>query len=107
MFGLSTKEVLMKAILNASKNKAEIYKQGLMANVDVLNGNEEAEREEVFFSIQKEYLDEVANTVINTFDVSSPTTAAKIKLTLISPSLCGYEDIDINRIRRAAYPAAD
>ena len=77
MFGLSTKEVLMKAILNASKNKAEIYKQGLMANVDVLNGNEEAERKK-YFSHSEGILDEVANTVINTFDVSSPTTQPKL-----------------------------
>ena len=96
MFGLSTKEVLSKAILNASKNKAGIYKQGIMANIDVLNGNEEAAKEEVIISVRREYLDEVANSVIETFDVSSPTIAARIQLALASPALCGYEDIDIS-----------
>jgi hypothetical protein len=96
MFGLSTKEVLSKAILNASKNKVGIYKQRIMSNIDVLNGDEEAATEEVLISVRREYLDEVANSVISTFDVSSPAIAARIQLALMSPALCGYEDIDIS-----------
>lgn len=96
MFGLSTKEALSKAILNASKNKVEVYKHGIKANIDVLNGDAEKEKEEVIILVRREYLDEVANSVINTFDVSSPTIATRIQLTLSSPALCGYEDIDIS-----------
>ena len=89
MFGLSTKEVLSNAILNASKNKIEIYQRGIIANIDALNGDVEAEKEEAIISVRREYLDEVANSVINTFDVSSPTIAARIQLALMSPALCG------------------
>ena len=96
MFGISTKEVLSNAILNASKNKIEIYQRGIIANIDALNGDVEAEKEEAIISVRREYLDVVANSVINTFDVSSPTIAARIQLALMSPALCGYEDIDIS-----------
>lgn len=94
MFGLSTKGVLSNAIINASKNKIDVYKQRIKSNLAVLNEDEEAD-EAVFTSIIREYFDEVANSVIETFSISSPTIAARIRLALISPALCGYEDIDI------------
>ncbi len=95
MFGLSTKEILSNAILNTAKNKIDIYKQGIKTNIDVLNGNAEDRMVEILISSRREYLDEVVNSVINTFDVSSPIIASKIRILLMSPSLCGYEDINI------------
>lgn len=97
MFGLSTKEVLSKAIINACYNCKDTYKKAIMDNIENLNNIVDEKRaKEMFAEIRRQYLDDVANNVINTFKVSSPNVFARIKLSLMSPSICGYEDINID-----------
>ncbi|MPM74049.1 hypothetical protein SDC9_121034 [bioreactor metagenome] len=94
MFGLSTREVLTKVILNSVKNNIGIYKQSIIDNISNIKSNPELENTVLFQSIRQEYLDHVSNDVFNSFKLSSPSIAARIQLTLMSPSLCGYDDIN-------------
>lgn len=96
MFGLSTKEVLSKAILNSSANHIEQYKESIKNNFISLNNASEEESQKMLMSIRKDYLDEVSNSVINSFQVSSPKIAARIQLAMMSPSLCGYDDMNFD-----------
>ena len=73
MFGLSTKEVLSKAIINACYNCRSTYKSAILGNMDNLNSCDEESAETLLMSIRREYLNEVADNVINTFKVSSPS----------------------------------
>ncbi len=96
MFGLSIREVLTNAIINASNNCKHIYKNAIMNNFEAINN---AETEEyvsaLLLSIRKEYLDAVCDSVISTFKVSSPTVFSKIQFIMTYPSICGYENIDL------------
>ena len=97
MFGLSTKEVLSKAIINACYNCKNTYTRAIMDNIEDLNtATDEESAEKIFVAVRREYLDDVANKVINTFQVSSPNVFARIQLSLMSPSMCGYDDINMD-----------
>ena len=97
MFGLSAREVLSKAIINASINCKDIYKNAIIENLETLNTEENEDTiSSLMLSIRKEYLDAVANNVISSFSVSSPAISAKLQLIMMSPKMCGYEDINID-----------
>jgi hypothetical protein len=96
MFGLSMREVLINAIINASINCKHIYKDAIIRNIATLNDAEnESDVSTTMLSIRKEYLDAVWNSVISTFKVSSPTAFSKIQFIITSPSICGYKDIHL------------
>ncbi|MBQ2614411.1 MAG: hypothetical protein IJB80_03660 [Clostridia bacterium] len=91
MFGLSTKEVLTKAIINACHNCKTTYKSTILENMDKLNDCDEESANGLLTSIRREYLNEVADSVINTFRVSSPNISSRIQLVFMSPQVCGYD----------------
>ena len=91
MFGLSTKEVLAKAIINTCLNCKETYKAAIIKNMDVLNDCDEERASDLLMSIRREYLNEVADSVINTFRVSSPKISSRVQLVFMSPQVCGYD----------------
>ena len=94
MFGLSTKEVLTKVIRNACQNKKQVYKNAIMRNWADLNSADENQREQLLFDIQKEYLDAVVEAVFASYQVSSPMIYERMFMVLLSPSMCGYEEIN-------------
>ena len=95
MFGLSTREILEKAIINASINCKNVYKSAIMNNIETLNNAEkEDDISSLLLSMRKEYLDAVVDSVISSFQISAPTVFSKIQLIMTSPSICGYEDIN-------------
>ncbi len=96
MFGLSTKKVLSNAILNACKNKLPDYKKIILDNIFLLEGRSEEDCEQIFKLMRREYLDSVANSVVESFQISSPVIASKIQLVLLRPDMCGYEGIDLD-----------
>lgn len=91
MFGLSMKEVLAKAIINACHNCKNTYKIAILENMDKLNDCDEESTKGLLTSIRREYLNEVADSVINTFRVSSPNISSRIQLVFMSPQVCGYD----------------
>ncbi|MBQ2614407.1 MAG: hypothetical protein IJB80_03640 [Clostridia bacterium] len=91
MFGLSTKEVLSKAIINACYNCKKTYKSAIIENIDKLNNCDEESADDLLTSIRREYLNEVADSVINTFRVSSTAISSRIQLAFMSPQVCGYD----------------
>ena len=91
MFGLSTKEVLSKAIINACYNCKNTYKSSILENIDKLNVCVEESTDALLTSIRRIYLNEVADSVINTFRVSSPNISSRIQLVFRSPQVCGYD----------------
>ena len=91
MFGLSTKEVLSKAIINACYNCKNTYKSAILENMDKLNVSDEESADALLTSIRREYLNEVADSVINTFRVSSHNISSRIQLVFMSPQVCGYD----------------
>ena len=80
MFGLSKKEILANAIINASKNNINIYKQAIKDNYkEVLDCNDEEKMNEFIIKTRKLYLDKVYNDVITGMNIASPTVVSKIK----------------------------
>lgn len=102
MFGLSTREMLKKMISNASLNNIESYKQDIR-EVFFTHGDDlsKEQQEEYTLRILREYQDNVANDVINSFKNSNTGVFEKMFMMLTNPELCGYEDIDID----IAFPA--
>ncbi|WMJ22208.1 hypothetical protein RBG61_09380 [Paludicola sp. MB14-C6] len=96
MFGLTFKETISNAIINASRNNIELYKSLIKSNIDKLTCSSEEETIKILTNIRREYLDNVSNEVINSFKISSPPIAMRINLALLSPSISGYEDINID-----------
>lgn len=97
MFGLSMREMLSKSIINASENCISIYKESILNNLKALDElNNEEDVSILLASIRKKYLDAVTNSVISSFQISSPTVFSKIQLLLMSPAACGYEGISID-----------
>ena len=97
MFGLSTREILSKAIINSCHNCRQLLKNEIIANIDSMNNATEEELLSITTSINRQYFDAVGNSVISSFAVSSPKVYARIQLAILSPSICGYEDIDIEK----------
>ena len=92
MFGLSTKEVLAKAIVHACYNCRNTLKRALMDNTENLDNAEDEESvDKILVAARREYLDEVLCTVIDTFRLSSPVIHEKLLLSLRCPSMCGYD----------------
>ncbi len=95
MFGLSTKEIITKEILKASKNNKDILKQGIKNNkVAFENGDEETAK--IFSMIRKTYFDAVSNDVYNSIQSSTPKIAANIFYMFMYPEKCGYDDMNID-----------
>lgn len=91
MFGLSTKEILSEAIINACYNHKKTYKSAILENMNKLNSSDEETAEDLLTSIRREYLNEVADSVINTFRVSSSNIASRIQFVFMSPQVCRYD----------------
>lgn len=96
MFGLSTKEVLGKSILNATQNCIPQYKESVRHLIAEMykTGNGDIDERDIN-RVRKEFLDEVADSVFNTFQISSPAVFQRIMMILMSPSICGY-DINVD-----------
>lgn len=94
MFGLSTKEILFKSIVNACRNCENTYKNSIIENLDGLKNADNGTSKRNAFVARRKYLDDVSNKVIDSFRLSSPTIFARIQLVLRSPSMCGLEGLN-------------
>lgn len=99
MFGLSTKEVLFKAILNASRNSRslllDLYAPNAEAISDAIRAGDTDTVEKLYLPIFQAYHDDVANSIFNKYQASAPIIFQKIMMCLLSPSVCGHDfDID-------------
>lgn len=94
MFGLSTKEILFKSIVNACRNCENTYKNSIIENLDGLKNADNGTSKKNAFVARRKYLDDVSNKVIDSFRLSSPTIFARIQLVLRSPSMCGLEGLN-------------
>lgn len=73
MFGLSTKEILFKSIVNACRNCENTYKNSIIENLDGLKNADNGTSKKNAFVARRKYLDDVSNKVIDSFRLSSPT----------------------------------
>ena len=89
MFGLTTREVLTKAIVNVSNECIGGFIQAIDDNFDEMN-------DLLYENLRTVYFDTVANIVISGFREKSPTIYYKIQLELVSPTAGGY-DIDVTK----------
>lgn len=94
MFGLSIKEMLYKVIVNACYNCKKIYKDSILERLDELSSSDDESLERINMEIRQKYLNAVKNSVVEHFRLSTPAIYARINLALLSPALCGYEDIN-------------
>ena len=54
MFGLSTKEMLYKAILNASQNQIEAYKQDIKNNISLFEDSQNDKANETLIKVRRD-----------------------------------------------------
>lgn len=100
MFGLSTREMLFKAILNASQNNISLYTNNLWSHreqiLSILDENDSDKFSDYIVDLTKPYYQKVFDDVFQTLGVSSPTINERAKLAIMSPSLCGLDDKSID-----------
>ena len=94
MFGLSTKEILFKSIVNACRNCENTYKNSIVENLDDLKNADNETSNKIALDARRKYLDDVSNKVTDSFRLSSPAIFARIQLGLLSPSMCGIEGLN-------------
>lgn len=98
MFGLSTREVLYKAILNASRNHLTLYLslyKEIESDLLALDPDDFTNASVILQPVHQAYYDAVSNSVFNTYQVASPRIFTRITMCLMSPALCGYRfDLD-------------
>lgn len=85
MFGLSTREMLIKMIKNACQNNLQIYRQGIEALLE----QPEEDHERYAYKIRKKYFNAVFDSIWNYFGVSSPSIDQRLRLVLMSPEISG------------------
>lgn len=95
MFGLSTRERLQKTITEVALQNTKAYKQTIVNSLRKLETMPEIEANKTLLAIRRDYLDLVANTVINGLRDASPKIFMRIQLNFLSPSKCGYDDLDL------------
>lgn len=94
MFGLSTRERLSKVIINACMECKDVYKNGIMNNIELFDGMEnEDDASSLIISIRKEYLDAVVNSVLSSLQISFPFVISRIRRIMTSPGIFGLEDV--------------
>lgn len=94
MFGLSKKEVLVKAIKNACNNELQVYKTGAIKLASMQSSDEDIDK--MVAAIRREYLNSVFDAIWASFRASSPTIETKMRLAMMSPSITGLpEEFDI------------
>lgn len=97
MFGLSIEKALSKGILNSSKQHIGQYKQDIMS---IFSSHKDIQQDGVQTLLQDariKYLESVTNSVTEVISLKSQQNAFRLLLALSSPSLCGYEEIDIDK----------
>lgn len=85
------KEMLYKSIVNACHNCKNTYKYSIVENLDDLKNADSETSEKIALAARRKYLDDVTNTVIDSFRLSSPAIFARMQLGLLSPAMCGME----------------
>ncbi len=98
MFGLSSGKTLEKAILRASKNYLNDFLKDVDENAEMANNSPKDESDKMIMKVRRDYFDLVSNSVINTLSESSVNIATRIRLALMSPSMTGYDFIDIEEM---------
>lgn len=102
MFGLSIRETLKKSILNVCENSKDSYKKYILDNYNDVDSIDEERIIAISKMARRNYFDDVANSLFNSFKVSSPNIYGKIQLILVYPSMCGYDDIDVDDLTAGA-----
>lgn len=95
MFAFLTKSTLTNAILNVSRNFIGTYSYAIKQVIEK-NTTSQEELEKELWSCRGDYLDNVSNSVIQSFHISSPKIDLRIQLALSNPALCGYPDINLD-----------
>lgn len=106
MFGFSTRETLVRAIENACRNKIDVYKDCVREGL--VNGSELSEEEilQHATTARIEYVNAVFNVMLESFQVSSPTIHARMKLVMWDPRITGIPDeFNIDYLADNGFPA--
>lgn len=92
MFGLNKKDVIVNAIKNVCNNEIGIYKSAVekFAFDDTLT---EDEINKKAMESRKEYLNAVFDAMWASFRASSPAIAERLKIALITPTICGLPEM--------------
>lgn len=91
MFGLSSREVLIKAIKNACQNEAGVYRDGIKSFLSELSDNDISDEEmnSRASSARNDYLNAVFDVMLSSFRVSSPVIEQRIRLAISCPQITG------------------
>ncbi len=92
MFGLSTREILMRGIENACRNELGVYRDAVRRDFDKLSEWSEEEIEQHAVLARKEYANAVFDAMQASFRVSNPTIDARMRLTLWNPGITGIPE---------------
>jgi hypothetical protein len=87
MFGLTTRENLIKIVQNASINAIDSYKNSI---IDIAQKSDDASDDDAL-EVLFEYHRKVLLTVKSVFDASPSNTCIRFSLAITSPGICGYE----------------
>ena len=91
MLGFFQTSILKNAILNASNNHIESYKNAIRRKFRESGKSQKEVDFKVVSEIRNQYLYDVMWAVFDTFAISSPGIFARLKLALTCPSICGYD----------------
>ena len=96
MFGLSTREMLHRVIMNISESCVHELEEDLLYHKDAIERSSEEDQEKILTGIQTRYFDDVANGVISSIKANSPVAYQRLRLAMQAPLMCGY-DIDTSK----------
>lgn len=94
MFGLSTAELLEQTVKNACINCKSVYYNAVEENLSLFQNGSEEEQNDIAINCRSEYLNSVFDSVASSLRASDPRNSARLNLVLMSPRLCGYDNID-------------
>ncbi|BCK85380.1 hypothetical protein MM59RIKEN_26990 [Pusillibacter faecalis] len=92
MFGLSTRETLVRAIENACRNEICVYKNCVKDGLAHYSEWSEEEISRHALLARREYANAVFDAMLESFRVSSPIIDARIKLVIWNPRVTGVPD---------------
>lgn len=98
MFGLSIRKTLATAIANACQNNRNVYKESVKKRIkDLIEAeNDPAKQKAIAMEARSEYLTKVFDDVVKALSISTPTIEQRVRLAIMSPSICGIPDRDID-----------
>ena len=92
VFGLSTRETLVRAIENACRNEICVYKNCVKDGLAHYSEWSDEEISRHALLARREYVNAVFDAIMASFRISSPIIDARIKLVICDPHVTGVPD---------------